>query len=113
MNKFELFTLIFLALDDDWDETKNKDLGQFLSSANPFLFKEITSAVPAVYVDFCNFIGDTKIATQNSFELAHEYIHHVNIPAVEQSFSTLTREEWITAVGEYLSSEHKGSDMID
>ena len=32
------FCMIFLALDADWDETHDEELGKYLSDANPFLF---------------------------------------------------------------------------
>ena len=41
MNKFELFCLIFFALDNEWDKTQNEELGNYLSDANPFLFADI------------------------------------------------------------------------
>lgn len=46
MNKFELFCMIFYVLDAEWDESKDPILGEFLSSANPFLFEGLSSAVP-------------------------------------------------------------------
>ena len=52
MSKYELFCMIFYVLDAEWDETKNKHLGTFLSAANPFLFKGTGSAVPAIYEHF-------------------------------------------------------------
>lgn len=36
MNKFELFCLIYFALDSEWDKTQNEELGNYLSDANPF-----------------------------------------------------------------------------
>lgn len=44
--------MIFYVLDDVWDDSKDYDLGQFLSSANPFLFSDIGSADPYIYEDF-------------------------------------------------------------
>ena len=41
MNQFELFCMIFYVLDAAWDETKDPELGNFLSGANPFLFSDI------------------------------------------------------------------------
>ena len=52
MNKFELFTMVFYALDAQWHKNKRSDLGNFLSSMNPFWWGDIGSADPAIYVDF-------------------------------------------------------------
>lgn len=108
MSKFELFCLIFMALDADWDESHNEELGRYLSDANPFLFAENVSAVQDVFIKFSSFIGDREITKTNSFSIAKEYIDYLNIPAVKESFSTLEPEQWNEALEEYLSAEHKG-----
>ena len=86
MNKFELFCLIYLALDAGGT----------------------VSAVRNVFEDFCSFVGDTVITVENSFHIARDYIHHINIEAVSRSFSTLEKDQWTDAVTEYLSKPHKG-----
>ena len=108
MSKYELFCLIFMALDADWDETHNEELGQYLSDANPFLFAENVSAVQDVFIKFSNFVGDREVNKTNSFSIAKEYIDYLNIPAVSEPFSTLEPEQWNEALEEYLSAEHKG-----
>ena len=105
MEKYDLFCLIFLALDSDWDETHDEELGRYLSDANPFLFAERTSAVQDVYEDFCSYIGDRTITIDNSFDLAEGYIKNLNIPAVEKSFSELERRQWIEGVDQYLKEK--------
>ena len=69
MNKFELFCMIFFALDADWDETKDSTIGEYLSSANPFLFEDTGSADPAVFDQFCNNVPDNIVVclNENSF----------------------------------------------
>ena len=113
MNKFELFSLIFLALDADWDDTKDPELGQFLSSANPFLFGGSVSAVRDVFEDFCSFVGDTSITTENSFQIAKDYIRYIDIEAVSRSFSSLEENQWMDAAAEYLSGPHKGAREVE
>ena len=110
MNKFELFCMIYLALDADWDETHNEELGRYLSDANPFLFAENVSAVQDVFRDFEDFVGNRLITKENSFSIASEYVNTLNIPAVYQSFSDLEPDQWDEAVEDYLSTEHKGQD---
>ena len=110
MNKFELFTMIFMALDADWDDTHDEELGQFLSGMNPYLFKEVTSAVPSVFMDFEDVIGNQEITIENSFELAQKYIATVDVNAVQDSFNLLEKEQWMNVCREYLSEPHKGQD---
>ena len=107
MTNFELYTIIFLALDADWDDTHDEALGAFLSDANPFLFDGDVSAVRKVYDNFCEFIGDRKIDFENSFSIANEYIKNLDNDAVTESFELLEKEQWDDAVREYLNSEHK------
>ena len=52
MNKFELFCMVFYVLDADWDETKDIIVGEYLSGANPFLFADIGSADPTIFIHF-------------------------------------------------------------
>ena len=65
MTDFELFSLIYFALDAQYDEQKTKDeeLGQFLSEINPFLWKEESSADPAYFVEFQQFMKINKSET--------------------------------------------------
>jgi len=66
MNKFELYCMIYYVLDAEWDESKNAELGAFLSGANPFLFADIGSADPMVYAHFCENISG-EITIENSY----------------------------------------------
>lgn len=102
IDKFKFFCMIFLALDADWDETHNEELGRFLSDANPFLFNGEVSAVRKVYDDFLEFVNDKKIDVTGSYDVACSYINHLNIPAVTESFFLLDRAQWTEALEEYL-----------
>ncbi len=72
--KFELFCLIFYALDSVWDASHDEHLGQYLSDANPFLWAEKVSANPAIYDAFCKCIPQENIALEDSYYLAQSYI---------------------------------------
>ena len=108
MNKFELFTMIFFVLDGYWDDHKSDDLGQFLSSMNPFLFKDIGSAVPDIYNDFCKMLGNRSITIDNSFAIAKEYISSFGADYISEAFGWMDEEKWKASCNEYLSEPHKG-----
>ena len=108
MNKFELFTMIFFVLDGYWDEHKGDDLGQFLSSMNPFLFEDIGSAVPDIYNDFCKMLGNRSITIDNSFGIAKEYISSISADYISDAFEWIDEEKWKASCNEYLSEPHKG-----
>ena len=85
MNKFELFCMIFFALDADWDETKDSTIGEYLSSANPFLFEDIGSADSSVYSDFCNCISE-PILIESSYSEAVKYLKSLGNQKIVDAF---------------------------
>ena len=108
MNKFELFCLIFFALDKQWDNTKNEILGDFLSNANPFLFSDISSANHEYYDTFCKHVKDKTIELNNSYNIALNYIEKLNISDVKEAFLKTDKNQWKIAAEKYLSTPHKG-----
>ena len=108
MNKFELFTMIFYALDYEWDNNHEQDLGNFLSDMNPFLFEDEGSADPAVYAEFCSVISE-QVTEENSYDLARKYIDSVGLAAVTEAFSKISRSVWNECLRDYLSSSHSSS----
>lgn len=109
MSSFELFCLIFYALDAAWDESRDPQLGEYLSSANPFLFGDIGSAEPSVYLEFCHETVE-PITLENSFDLANRYIKGLDNAAVTKAFSDIDRTEWMDCAEGYLTNPHKGGN---
>lgn len=107
MNQFELYCMIFYVLDAEWDETNDPQLGAFLSDANPFLFADIGSADPTVYLSFCDKIK-AEITLDNSYALACEYVASLGNQAVTKAFHSIDKEEWSACLKDYLSQEQKG-----
>ena len=107
MNNFELFCMIFFALDADWDETKDTIIGDYLSSATPFLFEDIGSADSSIYSDFCNCVSE-PISIESSYSEAIKYIETLGNKKILDAFMKTTEEEWIESVKDYLSTSHKG-----
>ena len=113
MNKFELFSLIFYALDAQWDDTPKDVLGEFLSDMNPFLFTDIGSADPACYDDFCKFVNKNNIELKNSYKTAENYIKNLAISDIAEAFAKTDETKWLVAAKKYLSSPHKGQTLHD
>ena len=107
MNKFELYCMIYYVLDAEWDESKNPELGEFLSGANPFLFADIGSADPTVYTHFCDNISG-EITVENSYGIASEYITGLGSEVISAAFFTIDEDDWIESVKDYLSQDYKG-----
>ena len=111
MNKFELFTMIFFALDAYYEEeTADPYINTVLSDMCPFTFKNIGSADPAVFTEFCDFIGDKIITLENSLDIAREYIKTIDYADVTDGLKDIDQKDWIEACKEYLSTPHKGMD---
>ena len=107
MNKFELFCMVFYVLDADWDETKDIIVGEYLSGANPFLFADIGSADPTIFIHFCELI-DEDITIENSYSLAKKYIADLNNDSISKAFYSISEDDWFDSLSDYLSQEHKG-----
>ena len=110
MNQFELFCMVYYVLDAEWDESKDAQLGDFLSRANPFLFEDIGSADPSVFAEFCKTAVE-PITIENSYQIAAAYIKALENDVISFAFFTIDEEEWIECVKEYLAQDHKGSNM--
>ena len=107
MTKYELFCMIFLAFDADWDDTQNEELREYLSDANPFLFKGENSADPAVYSDFCKFIDGYDLTEENSYDVAKKYVISLENDTLTESFNTLEKEQWFDVMPEVLKELRK------
>ena len=110
MNSFELFCLIFYALDSVWDTSKNEELGNYLSNANPFLFKDIGSANPDVYEHFKKIIPG-QISLEDSFDLAVRYTETLESRSISKALQSIGNSRWVEGAKAYLSSPHKGDNI--
>ena len=113
MNKFELFTMIYFWLDKYYENTTDDMILNQLSEMNPFLWKDIGSADPAVYSEFCTFLGERNISVENSLSIAKEYVVTIDYVDVTAAFENIDPEEWTHGCEKYLATEHKGSDIND
>ena len=111
MNRFELFTVIYFWLDNFYKDTTDESIINQLSEMNPFLWKDICSADPAVYDEFCTFIGKRNITIDNSLELAVEYVKTIDYADMAEAFRDIDEEEWKDGCRKYLAMEHKGADI--
>ncbi len=99
--------MIYYVLDAVWDETKESQLGDYLSGANPFAFEDIGSADPAVFNRFCDIISE-PITVENCYDKAKGYISYLNSTILSNAFFSMDEEEWTEGVKDYLSTPHKG-----
>ena len=107
MNKFELFCMIFCALDASWENSRSEAVGSYLSDANPFLFADNGSAVPEIYNRFCDVIQG-NITIENSYDLAVKYIEALGEKDISEAVCRIGKDDWLSSVNVYLSAPHKG-----
>ena len=104
MTKYELFVMIFYALDAYYEEDTLEDINNFLSDMCPLTFADEGSADPVVYDDYCKFVGNKEIVLENSFSLAKEYVYQIKDLDLKEAFDDLTEEFWIQGCKEFLST---------
>lgn len=109
MNQFELFCMIFYALDASLDDRRSETVLSYLSDANPFLFADNGSAVPEIYDRFCDVIRE-NVTIENCYDLAVKYIDTLADKDISEAFHRISRNEWISGANAYLSSPHKGQE---
>lgn len=110
VNKFELFSMIYYALNHYWKENKSEELTSFLSDMNPFLFDDIGSAVPSVYTKYSLLVNE-DISIDNSFSIACKYVKSLGLQAVTDAFACVGEDDWKARCVKYMSSNHKGQNI--
>ncbi len=110
MNKFELFSMIYYALNNYWKENKSEELTSFLSDMNPFLFDDIGSANLAVYAKYSLLVNE-EISIDNSFSIACKYVKSLGLQAVTDAFACVHEDDWKARCVKYMSSNHKGQNI--
>ena len=108
MNKFELFTMIFYALDLCYEANPTDELGSFLGAMSPFTFKEVDSADSAIYSDFCKKIKKDSITVKESRDIAIKYLKSIDDIDLITPFTSVTEADWISGCNDYLAQPHKG-----
>ena len=107
MKRYELFAMIFYALDAYYEEDVPEEINNFLSDMCPFTFADEGSADPVIYKDYCEFMGNKEILLENSFSLAKEYVFQIKDLDLKEAFSDLTEEFWIQGCKEFSVREDK------
>lgn len=117
MNNFEFFSLIFFMLNACWEDNKDENLAHFLSEMNPYLWNDETSADPAWYEEFKEFMKGKSLGKDNGFQLAKEYLKTIDFyPGLEKYLEEYDQDGWNDAVQQLMSQPHKGDgkgDSID
>lgn len=122
MNAFELFTMMYFVFDGIYDdlleEKKNlpsdkwqDDLGLYVSELNPFAWEDCSSADPAYFLEFYEFIKDKDFGDDFGYSLVCRYLEtEKQYHNVLNIFKSYDKKDWIEACKDYLSTEHKGSN---
>lgn len=114
MNNYELFTIIYMTLQNYKKENKVSDgFLAFLGDANPYIWQDCISGDPAIYYEYDKFIKNRKISIENSYEIAKEYIYslsddYYNLEEIKKAIDSINIEKWTKECKDYLSKPHKG-----
>ena len=109
MNTFEFFSLLFLLLNERWEDNKDVMLGHFLSEMNPYAWTTEDSADPAVYEEFKTFMADKSFGEDNGFSLVAPYLDSITFyPDLKRFLADVDPKIWNNAVQQFMNQPHKG-----
>ncbi len=99
---YDVFVLMFDALDAMYDENPSEVLGNYLSGLNPFLFDDEGSAVPAEYENFkqafFKHFNDKEPTAEESYVFCKDYLN-LNAPKEANiAFDKINKDDWIYSV---------------
>lgn len=104
MAVYDVFILMFDALDTIYDEEPNDSLGNYLSGLNPFLFEGRGSADPAEYDEFkaayMKFFEEKEPTAEKTFSFCKEYLKKNAPKEVINAFEKIEIDDWILSFGE-------------
>ena len=92
MRANNIYIAMYRALDCLYDEHPNNELGEFLSEANPYMFKDRHAADPAIQKDFDEFVYEDMESVE-AYECVKRYL--TNKTSFCDIFSDITLEEWV------------------
>ena len=87
----EAFVAMYYVLDAAYEKTCSEELRQFLSDANPFLFKDEGSADPAVFIEFAQAFDaeeHSELTEAGSLAFVRRYLEHQD-PALKAAFDSV------------------------
>lgn len=114
MTNFELFTMMYFALDAEDEKMNSSDelLMDYVSNLNPFLWVSEDSADPAYFYEFNEFMKGKTIGDDGGYSLIVEFIktNEDYYSGLEKYFLKTSVEEFKEATVRYLSEPHKGDE---
>ena len=109
MNEFELFTMIYFALDAYYEQDiEDSSINTVLNDMNPFVWSDESSADPAMYRAFLHYLNGREIQLENSLSIAMDYLKTIKYADVTAALQDMGEDTWIEYCKKYLSESHKG-----
>ncbi len=91
MTKSKIFIAMFRALDCLYDENPHEELAEYLSEANPYLFKDRKPADSGIEEEFNEFV-DKDMESPEAYACVKKYLAEKTDFA--KLFSDISLEEW-------------------
>ncbi|MBQ6895319.1 MAG: hypothetical protein IJN40_07485 [Clostridia bacterium] len=96
---YDVFVLMFDALDVMYDEAPNEILGNYLSGLNPFWFNDEGSADPAEYEEFKEVFlkqfSNKEPSPEETYIFCKDYLKLKAPKEVNVAFSKINKDDWI------------------
>ena len=93
----DAFVTMYYALDAAYEKTKDERLRQYLSDADPFLFRDGGSADPAVYIEFEREYcagAESAVDEESSLAFVRDYLGRVGPLFIAAFDSIVNLENW-------------------
>lgn len=105
-SKFELFMSLYVLINNIYDQTKNKDLVEYLSDANPFVWGEETSWDPAVYDNFSELYDKSGNLNDYGYEFVKLYLSQLDdyYKSTKTVVNNISKENYISEIKKILSN---------
>ena len=98
----QVFKLMYLALNKEWETDKNELFGLYLSEADPFLTGD-DSADPAVFDDFLECFGKYGSYDDYGYEFIINYLNDLDTyyGDIKKYFLQIDKQEYIKLAEQY------------
>lgn len=106
MKIFEIYNLMYLVLEELNEDNKSEGVSNFLSEANPYIWEGENSGDPAVYLDFKKQFEEKGTYVDYGYDFIVDYLANIEYyDGLIESFSSLTKEEYIDTCNHILSDQ--------
>lgn len=102
-NSKQLFEIMYIILNQIWEETQAEDLRIYVSEADPFLCNDGESADPVISEDFNNLYEQKKNSGMSDYDFIVYYLENLDsyYGDIKKYFVSIPRNECEQKISSY------------